>query len=130
MKSALLLALCCFLMSSCTHDLPVIGGKGGNAVLKVTPKHHTNKIDSCTIHIKYNAIDAPAGGFYDDSAKCIKVGGVPVATFIGLKRGNYYLYGNGWDPTLSPPKAVKGGFAYFIQDETTQSLDLAVTEGD
>jgi len=113
------------------HDpgvVPPVAGKGGNAVLNVTPRHHGKQIDSCTIYVKYNAVDAPVNGIYDDSAKCIKVGGIPVATFPGLRKGNYYLYGYGWDPSLSPPKAVKGGFAYPLVDETTQSYDLAVSE--
>ena len=103
-------------------------GKGGNAVLKITPRHHGKQIDSCTIYVKYNAVDAPVNGVYDDSAKCVLTGGIPVATFSGLKTGNYYLYGYGWDPTLVPPQHVRGGFAYPLQQETAQSYDLAISE--
>lgn len=103
-------------------------GKGGSAVLKVTPRHHGKQIDSCTIYIKYNAVDPPANNVYDDSAVCIQVNGIPVATFSGLKRGNYYLYGYGWDPQLSPPQHVKGGYAYPLQADSVQSFDLAVSE--
>ena len=103
-------------------------GDEETAVLNVTPRHHGRQIDSCTVYIKYDAVDAPANGRYDDSAKCIPVGGIPVATFNGLKKGNYYLYGYGWDPQLTPPRNVKGGFAYPIQSATVQSFDLAVTE--
>ncbi len=83
-------------------------GKGGNAILKITPRHHGNQIDSCTIYVKYNAVDAPVNGRYDDSAKCILTGGIPVATFSGLKKGNYYLYGYGWDPSLCATGCRKG----------------------
>ncbi len=103
-------------------------GKGGNAILKVTPRHHGVQIDSCTIYLKYNAIDAPTYGKYDDSARCILTGGIPVATFSGLRKGNYYIYGYGYDPKLVPPGPVKGGFAYPLQQETTQSYDLAISE--
>jgi hypothetical protein len=97
-------------------------------VLKVTPRHHGRQIDSCTIYIKYNAVDPPANGKYDDSARCVQEGGIPVATFNGLQKGNYYIYGYGWDVQLTPPKAVKGGFAYLLQGDGVQSLDLAVSE--
>jgi hypothetical protein len=109
-------------------DPQPIGGKGGNATIKVTPRHHGQQIDSCMIYVKYNAVDAPANNVYDDSAKCILINGVPIATFAGLKNGNYYFWGYGWDPQLSPPKAVKGGYAYPVQEETLQSFDLAVSE--
>lgn len=98
------------------------------ATLHVTPKHHTRPIDSCKIYIKYNATDSPANNAYDDSAKCVQVAGVPVATFSGLKKGNYFLYGYGWDPQLTPPRHVKGGYAYPIQEGGEQSIDLAVSE--
>jgi len=107
---------------------PSIGGKGGNATLNVTPRHHGKAIDSCTIYIKYNATDAPNTGQYDDSIKCSTIGGIPVASFTNLKKGNYYLYGYGWDPTLTPPQHVKGGYAYPIQTEEVQSVDLAISE--
>jgi hypothetical protein len=130
MKTCVLLGLafCLFGISCKKSDDTSTGGKGGNGILKVTPRHHTRPIDSCTIYIKYNAVDAPANGVYDDSAKCVQEGGLPVATFTSLKKGNYYLFGYGWDPQLSPPQHVKGGYAYQLQQEITQTTDLAVTE--
>lgn len=132
MKKPILIILASLLMLTIgckkPDDNPSIGGKGGNATLKVTPRHHGRQIDSCTIYIKYNSVDAPSDGRYDDSAQTVLISGIPVATFAGLKAGNYYLYGYGWDPTLSPPQHVKGGYAYPIQQETAQSVDLAVSE--
>jgi hypothetical protein len=127
----LLIAGLLIFFSACKGNDPEptpVGGKGGNAILNVTPRHHGRQIDTCTVYIKYNATDAPSNGVYDDSAACVLVSGIPVATFSGLKKGNYYLYGYGWDPTLTPPQHVKGGFAYPIQEENTQSIDLAVSE--
>ena len=105
-----------------------VGGKGGSGTLRVTPRHHGKQIDSCTVFIKYNAVDKPANGVYDDSVKCIKSGGIPVATFTSLKKGNYYLFGYGWDPELSPPAHVRGGYAYPLSVENDQSVELAVSE--
>lgn len=118
------LALSVALISCDREDPEPIGGKGGNAVLKVTPQHHGKNIDSCTIYIKYNAQDKPAT--FDDSVKCVMEGGKPVATFSGLKKGKYYLFGFGWDPSIG--MSVKGGAPYTISQESTQSYNLAVTE--
>lgn len=128
---ALLLFALSLLTLSCKkgiEDDGTLAGKGGYGTLKVTPRHHSRQIDSCMIYIKYNAVDAPVDNRYDDSAKTVLIGGIPVATFTELKKGNYYLYGYGWDPKLTPPAAVKGGFAYPLQTENEQSYDLAVSE--
>ena len=135
-KYAMALAGLLLFAASCNKpdDTPVVtptvdsAGKGGNATLHITPRHHGRQIDSCTIYVKYNATDKPADGRYDDSAQCVQAGGIPVATFSRLRKGKYYLYGYGWDPTLSPPQHVKGGYAYNLATETVQSTDLAVSE--
>lgn len=121
-KYALLAGM--LLLGACSKD----DDKKTPFTLNVTPKHHGRAIDSCTIYIKYNAIDAPGNGIYDDSVRCAPVNGMPVATFRNLSRGNHFLYGYGWDPQLSPPKAVKGGFAYPDSGEDVQSVELAVSE--
>lgn len=114
---------------SCERKEPepvIVAGKGGNATLNVTPQHHGRNIDSCTIYIKYNTLDKPSNSTYDDSAKCMQVNGKPVATFSGLKKGNYYLFGYGWDPQIS--LNVKGGAPKPIDQETTIDYNLAVSE--
>lgn len=103
-----------------------VAGKGGNATLNITPQHHGKNIDSCMIYIKYNTSDMPSS--YDDSVKCVPQSGKPVGTFTGLKAGNYYIYGKGWDPNIS--QKVIGGKPYTITTEQSYDLNLAVTEGD
>ena len=88
-------------------------GKGGSATLTVTPEHHGEFVDTCTVYIKYNTQDAPANGLYDDSAVCTLVNATPVATFSGLKNGNYYLLAMGYHSLYTPPY-VKGGIKYTI----------------
>lgn len=100
------------------------GGKGGTAILKVFPQHHGNAIDSGKVYIKYNVQDAPTS--YDDSVACIIENGKAVAIFTQLKKGNYYLLGNGWDSTIL--ERVKGGLPYTIQQETTLEMILPVSE--
>ncbi|HRO42048.1 MAG TPA: hypothetical protein PL009_04405 [Flavipsychrobacter sp.] len=101
-----------------------IAGKGGNATLRITPKHHNDQIDSCKVYIKYNTLDA--ANTYDDSTWATQVNGVPVATFSGLKNGEYYLYGKGWDPVLM--QEVKGGLPHTISEDRVYELTLPVSE--
>lgn len=126
----LLLGLCLFLFSCKKGDdaPPEIGGKGGLATLKITPRHHGRQIDSCMIYIKYDAVNPPADSVYDDSARCVLINGIPIATFAGLKKGNYYLFGYGWDPLLSPPQNVRGGIPWTVTEETLQSINVPVSE--
>src|ERR1700741_2137378 len=100
-RSILFFCLAALSASSCsrTEEEPKsVGGKGGNATLKITPKHHDLNIDSCMVYIKYDAQDVPAS--YDDSAKAVMINNIPVATFAGLKKGAYYLFGKGWDASI------------------------------
>jgi hypothetical protein len=100
------------------------GGKGGNAVLRITPMHHAQNIDSCRVYIKYNASNVPQQ--YDDSTDCVMIDSTPVATFTQLREGDYYLYGEGWDPLIQ--ERVLGGIPYSIAVEDTISITLPVTE--
>lgn len=114
-------------LSSCERkDDTNIAGKGGMAVLKVTPQHHGTNIDSCTIFLKYNSKELPSS--FDEEIKCVMENGKPVATFNELKKGDYYVYGKGWDPDIS--QQVVGGIPYTISDEQTYTINIPVTEGD
>lgn len=114
-------------LQSCTRtEMDKNAGKGGMATLRVVPKHHNvNKnIINGKMYIKYNAQDAPAT--FDDSADCISIGGESTATFSGLKKGNYYLTGVGFDTTIK--QAVKGGIPYTINEEVSLNIVVPVTE--
>jgi hypothetical protein len=116
------LAILAVLTSACNK------GEDEKGILKVSAKHHANYIDSCMVYIKYGAVDPPADGKYDDSAKFIMEGGIPVATISNLSLGNYYLYAYGWDPKFSPPSHVKGGYAYPLQSSGTKTVEVPVGE--
>jgi hypothetical protein len=101
-------------------------GKGGNAILRIVPKHHNvfkNLVDM-KVYIRYNVQDAPS--FYDDSVATVAMSDQPTAVFSGLKTGNYYIYGYGYDTSIK--QNVKGGMPYTISSETTLDLTLPVTE--
>lgn len=113
-------------LSSCgDRDKTEVAGKGGSTTLKVSPMHHDEYIDSCTVYIKYNASDKPSG--YDEEMKCVMENGKPVATFSNLKKGNYYVYGKGWDKKIE--KDVIGGIPYTIKEENkVLNINVPVTE--
>ncbi len=102
-------------------------GQGGNANLKVSAFHHNAYIDSCTIYIKFNSSEAATIGDYDMSQKvALDTSGNSYTIFEGLKAGNYYLFAQGWDPSIS--ENVKGGIPYTIVDEADISVVVPVTE--
>lgn len=102
-------------------------GTGGNANLKVVAQHHSLSIDSGTIYIKFNTLDAPSDGVYDltQSFSSSSTGNA-FTIFNGLKKGDYYIYGTGWDPSIS--NQVKGGIPYTVESETELSIIVPVTE--
>ena len=115
-----------FSLASCgDRETTEIGGKGGSTTLKVSPMHHSEYIDSCTVYIKYNVSDKPSS--YDEEVKCVMEDGKPVATFTSLKKGNYYIYGKGWDKEIE--KDVVGGIPYTIKDDNkVLNINVPVTE--
>lgn len=128
---AMLILVCS--ASSCKRDEPVeAAGKGGNASIKAVPKHHSKYINNCTMYIKYNTNDLPSTTFnasqYDDSLKCMVVDGIPYATFTGLKKGKYYVYGLGYDSTIQ--QTVQAGKPVTITADQTYEITVPVTEGD
>lgn len=124
--SSLLFAATLFTFTSCEREEDNVAGKGGTAILKVVPQHHGENIDSCTVFLKYNAQDLPSS--FDDEVVCVMENGQPVATFSSLKKGDYYVYGEGWDPDIN--QEVVGGIPFKITEDKTYNITVPVTEGD
>lgn len=102
-------------------------GLGGNANLKISVKHHGVFIDSATVYIKFNSSEAPSNGQYDLTKTVSKdTSGESFALFEGLKKGDYYIYATGWDPSIN--EDVKGGIPYTIAEETDITILIPVTE--
>lgn len=115
--------------TGCTHEpFEIIGGKGGNATVTVYPSHHgvTSSLDSMMVYIKYNSLDAPANGIYDDSTTCTYTNSLPSCSFSGLKNGKYYFYSKGHDYAIAA--RVKGGTPYTITSQQSQNINLPVGE--
>jgi len=104
-------------------------GKGGSTSMRVFAQHHGARVDSFKVYIRYNAQNAPGDGRYDDSVQSQALGNglAPAAIFPGLRPGNYYLFGRGWDPQIS--QVVRGGSPFTIPDnKVTHEVYLPVGE--
>jgi hypothetical protein len=115
------------LATGCTRENEVIepapravGGIGGKAALKVTPRHHTKDINGGVVYIKYDALAGTSTTSYDDSAAVTFNDGRPMAIFDSLNAGNYYLYTTG----LDNDSLVRGGGSFTIIDSLGGTYNL------
>lgn len=127
MKTILYTFLYVFALTMISCKKKPSAGLGGNANLKITAFHHTAPIDSGIVYIKFNSSEAPADNTYDLNQPLTKDSNNNSYTiFKGLKKGDYYLYAEGWDPLIAA--YVKGGLPYTIGEEGDISLTIPVTE--
>jgi hypothetical protein len=117
-----------FAVTSCCRE-----GDGGDATLVVFLKHHGTTVKNHvtypdTVYVKFNAKDAPKSlGDYDT-----KFAGEPGEDHVhveGLKCGDYYIYGAGFDSTINT--RVIGGMHVKIKHKERKDeidTDLAVSE--
>jgi hypothetical protein len=107
-----------------------IGGTGGKATLRVMPKFHDRYIDTCRIYIKYDTLAKPntATSFpadtvgFDTAVNVTSIDGLPRAIFKNLKKGNYYLYGRGYD--AGNDTTLVGGGPFKVVDTIERTYDL------
>lgn len=112
------------ILNSCSKN----AGPGGNNTVIATVKHHGLIIPNATVYIKYNATEFPGENpsVYDDYKTAGKDGKVK---FEGLKRGDYYFFGKGFDSTIN--QIVIGGIpVQLLQKAGEKLIDVPVTEGD
>ena len=127
MKTLLSLIVCALLLSAIGCKKKPSAGLGGSAKLIVNVKHHNTTIDSSTVYIKFNSSEVPDDNQYDLNQKLVTdSNGNSFTVFEGLKTGDYYIFAQGWDPTIS--ENVKGAVPYTIKTETEQSITVPVTE--
>ncbi|MEI8279016.1 MAG: hypothetical protein WCG87_04580 [Bacteroidota bacterium] len=109
--------------------IPTSAGRGdsGRAILSVIPRHNGMNVDTATVYIKYNALNAPVNG-YDDSMVCTLNAGNPLAKFDSLRNGNYYLYCTGHiiDTTggLNKYVPLSGGTGYTVITQSTTPVTI------
>lgn len=119
------LLIIAFAFTSCSKP-----GLGGEATIAAFPKHHDTPIPNTTIYIKYDAKEFPGTdvSVYDDAQVAEPhAGGDPHAHFEGLKKGDYYLYGVGFDSSIN--QIVTGGIPVEITEKAGEiEIVVPVTE--
>ena len=109
-----------FSFSSCKKE-----GTGGKSSVSGNVKHHQELIPNAIVYIKYGATEFPGGdvSLYDD-----KVTSDTNAhfEFKDLQKGDYYLYGVGYDFTGS--YTVTGGVGITLKRNQSSVVDVPVTE--
>lgn len=119
--TALVMAI--FVIASCKKN-----GTGGDATVAAMTKHHDREIPFSTVYIKYGAKEFPGADVskYDASQKTDKEGHTH---FEGLRYGDYYFYGVGYDSVAQA--VVKGGVGLQIKRKERKKefeLKVPVTE--
>ncbi len=111
-------------MVACSKDNSA--GPGGTAIIQGRVMHHDLPIPNSTVFIKFGAIEQPGteSADYDSSVKASEDASY---RFDGLKKGNYFLYGIGYDSTIF--QTVIGGIPITIEREgQVVQTDVPVTE--
>lgn len=115
-----LFAIVITLASGCKKE-----GIGGDSSIHVLVKHHEALIPHAKVYIKYGANEFPGATLtnYDDS---LQTDAAAHGHFDELVKGDYFLYGVGYDSAIS--EAVTGGIAVKLSKGTELDLDVPVTE--
>ncbi len=121
MKKIIGLTLLVFILFSCKKN-----ELGGNSVIQGVVMHHAKVITSASVFIKFNATDQPSDDTtaYDAKVRVDKNGNFK----FNVYKGNYFLYGYGYDYTIAAPYIVVGGLAVKIKSKQTITNTLYISE--
>jgi hypothetical protein len=100
-------------------------GIGGNSEVSFHVKHHSTTIPFAKVYIKYDSKEFPGTDVtvYDDSTT---TDAAAHGHFHDLVKGDYYLYGVGYDSSIS--QVVKGGVPVNLKTNEELEVDVPVTE--
>jgi hypothetical protein len=100
----------------------------GTATITGTVRHHAKLITNATVFIKFKATEFPGSDTtqYDAKVKTDANGKYSIKCY----KGEYYLFGSGYDFSIPAPYHVVGGAPVKIRNKENLTIDLAVTEGD
>ena len=122
-----------FIINSCSKKedeetiVTIPAGTGGKAAITGHVMHHDDAIPNAMVYIKYGATELPGTtpNVYDDSTQASASDAH--YKFEGLQKGNYYVFGTGYD--TSCVCNVFGGVSILISMETeTVESNVPVTE--
>jgi len=121
-KNILLLTAICLsaVFSSCHKE-----GTGGKSSISGSVKHHDASIPNSVVYIKYGTKEFPGTDVsrYDAS---VTADANAHYEFKDLRKGDYYLYGVGYDNTIM--EAVTGGIAVKLKYNKETETNVPVTE--
>jgi len=128
LKFSLTISLFAFIFS-CSRE-----GTGGDATIVTFLKHHGSPIKNHvgypdTVYVKFNAKDAPSGGLSKYDTYFVGEVGEDHVHLPGLKWGDYYIYGCGYDSTVMS-RVIGGMHVKIKRSERKKEIDtdLAVSE--
>ena len=109
-----------FIFTACHKE-----GIGGKSSVSGGVFHHEKPIPNAVVYIKYGATDFPGADVttYDDHTTADANANYE---FHNLRMGNYYLYGVGWDNSIS--STVTGGISVKLKYNKSYSTDVPVVE--
>ena len=113
-------AILSFSFSACKKE-----GTGGKSSVTGNVKHHTKLIPNAIVYIKYGATEFPGTdvSLYDDK---VTADANAHYEFSGLQKGDYYLYGVGYDDAIL--EQVSGGISIKLRRNEALTSDVPVTE--
>ena len=100
-------------------------GTGGKSSVSGSVFHHSQPIANAIVYIKYGAKEFPGAdvSVYDDHTT---VDANAKYEFSNLRKGDYFLYGVGYDNAIFLP--VTGGIPVKLKYNKSESTDVPVTE--
>jgi hypothetical protein len=114
------LAILGFLLSCKKNQL------GGKSTITGKVMHHTRAIANAAVFIKFNAKEFPGA---DTNAYDAKVRADGNGTYtIKCYKGDYFLFGFGFDYSIPAPYIVEGGLHVNIRNNETVTTDVPITE--
>ncbi len=120
-------------MLACFTSCKKAGLEGDNIVAAYLQHHgkpifsHSSPNYRDTLYVKFNAVELPGTKPSDFDKVFIGEVGEDHVHIHGLQIGKYYLYGVGWDTTIS--QRVSGGIPIELKQLTAETtIDVPVTE--
>ncbi len=117
---AIALVALSIIFTSCKKE-----GTGGKSSISGKVEHHGAAIPGSIVYIKYGAIDFPGTNVstYDAQVNADAQGAYK---FEGLQKGDYYLYGVGYDNAIVDN--VSGGVAVKLRRNEDKEINVPVIE--
>lgn len=99
---------------------------GGSGIIEGHMRHHAKAISRGSVFIKFNAKEFPGSdtNIYDAKVRPDSTGYYKFEVY----KGNYYIYGFGYDFAIPAPFEVAGGVPVKVRTNEKVVTELPVTE--